>query len=418
VTPAVPRTLSIVRLTLAALATAVLLLAAGFASEARAARGLELALQDDSTFLTHGSFKNTEKAYAHLRALGVTRLRVNVLWAYSLQKAQYDSRSKPAQRSYNFNQYQTMIDESAKHGIRVHASLTGPAPRWATGNRKKVSGYKPSASAYAEFVTAAVTAFAGRVDRYSIWNEPNWSSWLGPISSQASLYRGLYTRGYAAIKKADPKAKVLIAETSPYARPGLSQSPLAFLRAVTCVNKKYKKARSCPALKADGYAHHPYDFNHAPTFVGKNVDDVTMGSLSRLTRALDKLSSVGRLRHDGGGRMPVYLTEFGYFSSGHRAVATKLRTKWLKQAYAIALANGRVKSQLQYLLVAPPRRSASAFFNLALLTSAGKKYPTYTALQSWFKSNKSRVKRPGGAIDLPPVGGEPVTAPIYTPASS
>ena len=294
-----------------------------------------------------------------------------------------------------------MIDEAAEHGIRMHASLTGPAPRWATGDRKKVSGFKPSASAFGEFATAAATAFKGRVDRYSIWNEPNWKTWLGPISSQASLYRGLYTKGYAAIKKADPRAKVLIAETSPYRRPGMSQSPLTFLRGLTCVNKKYKKARSCPALKADGYAHHPYDFNHSPTFQGKNPDDVTMGTLSRLTRALDKVSRVGRLRTNGGGRMPIYLTEFGYFSSGHRAVAKNLRVKWLKQAYSMALANGRVKSQLQYLLIAPPRRSSSAFFNLALMTTQGKKYPTYNALASWYKGNRGKVKRPGGSINLP-----------------
>ncbi len=401
-TPAVPRLPSIVRAALAALVTAMALLTTGCADEARAARGLELALQDDSVFLTKSHFKNTDKAYAHLRALGVTRLRVNVLWAYSLPPGQYNTRSRPAQRSYNFGQYQTMIDEAATHGIRVHASLTGPAPRWATGDRKRVSGLKPSASAFGEFAAAAATAFAGRVDRYSIWNEPNWRSWLGPISSQASLYRSLYTRGYAAIKQADPRAKVLIGETSPYARPGLSQSPLAFLRGVACVDKKYKRARSCPALKADGYAHHPYDFNHPPTFEGKNPDDVTMGTLKRLTVALDKLSRAGRLRQNGGGRMPVYLTEFGYFSSGHRAVKQSLRTKWLKDAYSIALANGRVKSQLQYLLVAPPRRSSSAFFNLALLTGSGAKYPTYTTLQSWFKSHRGQVKRPGGAIGLPP----------------
>jgi hypothetical protein len=415
VTPAVPRTPSIVRAALLVLAAALTLLATSCAGEARAARGLELALQDDSVFLTHGYFKNTEKAYAHLQALGVTRLRVNVLWAYSLTKAQYNAASKPAVRNYNFAQYQAMIDAAAKHGIRVHASLTGPAPRWATGDRKRVSGFKPSAGAFGEFVTAAATAFAGRVDRYSIWNEPNWRTWLGPISSQASLYRGLYTRGYAAIKAVDPRAKVLIGETSPTARAGFSQSPLAFLRGLACVNKDYKRTRSCPALKADGFAHHPYDFSHPPSFQGKNPDDVTMGTLNRLTRALDKLSRAGRLRQNGGGRMPLYLTEFGYFSSGHRAVKPSLRTKWLKDAYSIALANGRVKSQLQYLLVAPPRRSSSAFFNLALLTTAGKKYPTYTALQGWYRSHRSRVKRPGAALTLPPVPGAPPAAPAPTP---
>ena len=89
----------------------------------------------------------------------------------------------------------------------------------------------------------------------------------------------LYTKGYAAIKAADPAAKVLIGETAPFSKAGLSTSPLAFLRGVTCVNKKYKRARSCPALKADGYAHHPYDFAHAPDYQYPGADNVTIGTL-------------------------------------------------------------------------------------------------------------------------------------------
>jgi cellulase (glycosyl hydrolase family 5) len=412
-----PRTATraLIALVVAAAVTAAL------AGEARAGRGMELAVQDDAVLVSKGYFKNTDKAYDHLRALGTTRIRVNVLWAYTMSKAQYNARSKPAGLIYNFAIYDRTIDEAAEHGIRVHASLTGPAPRWATGDRKKVSGFKPSASEYGKFATAAAEHFKGRVDRYSIWNEPNWKTWLGPVASQASLYRNLYTRGYAAIKGADPRAKVLIAETSPYARPGLAQSPLTFLRKLTCVNAKYKRTGRCPSLKTDGYAHHPYDFNHAPTFEGRNPDDVTMGTLSRLTKALDKISRTGRLRQNGGGRIPLYLTEFGYFSSGHRAVKKSLRVKWFKQAYSIALANGRVRSQLQYLLVAPPARSPSAFFNTALLTTTGKKYPTYNALQSWYRSHRGRVKRPGGAISLPPAPGSvteepPVVPPTPTPA--
>ena len=57
--------------------------------------------------------------------------------------------------------------------------------------------------------------------------------------------------------------------------------------------------------------------------------------------------------------MPVYLTEYGYFASGNRALTRKQRSRYLQQAYSIALKNARVKSQLQYLLVAPPRESSS-----------------------------------------------------------
>jgi hypothetical protein len=267
--------------------------------------------------------------------------------------------------------------------------------------------YKPSSTEFGRFATIAATHFRGRVDRYSIWNEPNWKTWLGPLKSAPALYRGLYTKGYAAIKAADPRAKVLIGETAPFSKKGWSTSPLAFLRSMTCVNKKYRRTRSCPRLRADGYAHHPYDFRHAPNFQYPGADNVTIGTLSRLTRALDRLSRAGVLRKNGGGRMPLYLTEYGYFASGHRALKKKLRVKYLKQAQSIALKNGRVKSQLQYLLVSPPRSQRSSFFDLGLVTTSGKRNAGYNALRSWFRGNRGKVRRPGASIALPAAPPQP-----------
>ncbi|MEA2332078.1 MAG: hypothetical protein QOH58_2216 [Thermoleophilaceae bacterium] len=379
------------------------------ADETRAARGMELALQDDATFLVGDQRVSRERAFVLARQLGVTRLRVNVLWAYTMPEAQFNARRKPANVTYLFDQFDSLVDTAAEEGIRVHLSLTGPAPRWARPKASvRQAWYKPNTREFGKFAGVVAEHFAGRVDRYSIWNEPNWRTWLGPLKSAPALYRNLYIQGYDAIKDADPRAKVLIGETSPYARPGNSTAPLAFLRAVTCVNKKYKRARSCPRLKADGYAHHPYDFNHAPDYQYPGEDNVTIGTLRRLTLALDKLSRAGVLRKNGGGRMPVYLTEYGYFASGKRALPPRTRSRYLQQAYTIALRNPRVKSQLQYLLVSPPRNSSSAFFNLALLSQSGKKYPQFNALQRWFRANRGKVKRPGSAVALPVARHNPI----------
>jgi Cellulase (glycosyl hydrolase family 5) len=392
------RTLAAALVASAALLTAVLL-APG---DARAARGMELALQDDAAFLVGSKRVTRQRALDYARQLGVTRLRVNLLWAYTMTPQAYNARRKPREIGYQFDQVDALIDAAADEGIRVHLSLTGPAPRWARPKAPiRQAWYKPNTREFGEWAGVVAEHFAGRVDRYSVWNEPNWKTWLGPLKNAPALYRSLYTRGYDAIKDADRRAKVLIGETSPFARAGLSTAPLAFLRSVLCVNAKYKRVRSCAPLRADGYAHHPYDFRHAPNYEYPGADNVTIGTLSRLTKALDKLSRARALRFSGGGRMPVYLTEYGYFASGHRALPPRVRTKYLKQAYSIALANSRVKSQLQYLLVAPPPNSSSAFFNLALLTTAGKKYPQFGALQDWFRSHRGKVKRPGSQIALP-----------------
>jgi hypothetical protein len=400
------------RIALALLTTAAALVAGlAAAPSSQAARGMELAIQDESVFVVGNKRWRGEKPFDYSRALGVTRIRANLSWAYTMYPKQYSARSRPKVIQYDFSNIDALVNRAAENGIRVHLSLTGPAPRWANSRKaqpQKGAWYKPNAVEYGKWAGVVAEHFRGRVDRYSVWNEPNWKTWLGPLSSAPSIYRSLYSRGYAAIKKADPRAQVLIGETSPYKRAGMSSAPLAFLRAVTCVNKDYKRARNCTKLKADGYAHHPYDFTHAPAFEYPGEDNVTIGTLSRLTKALDRLSRAGVLRKNGGGRMPLYLTEYGYFASGKRALPAKTRSRYLQQAYTLALKNSRVKSQLQYLLPTLPNGSKSTF-NTGIVTQTGKRLPQYGALQRWYRANRNKVKRPGGAINLPDAPANPAS---------
>src|SRR5213082_2062929 len=76
--------------------------------------------------------------------------------------------------------------------IRGQLDLSGPAPAWATGNHKQ-GVVKPNAKLFGEFAAVAARHFDGRVDRYSVWNEPNYVGWLAPRHSEPSLYRALYS---------------------------------------------------------------------------------------------------------------------------------------------------------------------------------------------------------------------------------
>ncbi len=390
---------ALLRAVVLALTIVGLVLSAALPHEAEGARNLEIALQDDAVFRDDHFFER-ERAFRYARAIGVTRLRVNAMWAYSMPPAQWRARRKPQQVQWTFYGLDSLIDAAAKHGIRVHLSLTGPAPTWASGDGR-IGGYRPKTSYFTEFASTLAAHVKGRVDRFSIWNEPNWRTWLGPQRNAPALYRRLYQSGYAAIKNVDPGAKVLIGKTSPYARNGYSTAPIAFLRALACVDKRWRRVRRCPVLKTDGYAHHPYEFRYPPSYRYPGADNVTMGTLSNLTRALDRISRTGALRFNGRGRMPLYLTEFAYFAAGQRALPAKERSRYLADAFTMALKNPRVKSQLQYLLVSPPRRFAFSFFDLGLVSASGRKYPQYNALQRWYRVNRGRVKRPGGRISLP-----------------
>jgi hypothetical protein len=312
--------------------------------------------------------------------------------------------------------YDSLIDAAATHGIRIQPALTGPAPAWATGDGK-VGPYKPKARYYRAFVRAAAEHFKGRVDRYSIWNEPNYIGWIAPLAGSGKVYRSLYSTGYSAIKSVDPDAAVLIAETSPYALKNRARSPLEWLREVTCVDGTYRRPR-CGELKADGFAHHPYDFDHPPGYKYPGADNVTVSTLDRLTGALDKLARVRALRSPAGGPLDLYLTEYGYFAGGKRRTPESQRSRYIPQAFTTAQRNPRVRQMLHYLLVQPSARYR--FFDTSIVSNRGSESLTFRRLARWAGTAKARgdiyVFEPppppssGGSED----GTSPPTAPPCT----
>ena len=345
-----------------------------------------------------------EQALINARQLGVTRLRVNVQWARTVTNPA--SRTAPAVRAYNWAPYDTLITDAARYGIKLQMTLVGPAPAWATGDHK-ISERQPNPGAFAQFAADTAAYFAGRVDRYSIWNEPNWHTWWQPAANcrlgkwgrgcdtkLGNAYRALYLAGYRAIKNADPNAKVLIGELAPQAKGATASAPLAFLRAVTCSKTNWKAARRCPSLRADGFAQHPYAFTVKPSSRrGAARDDVTLATLSRLTGALDKLARRKALTTPTGRKMDLYLTEHGYFQAGSRKISQAKRAAYLRQSFDMALRNRRVRQLLQYLLVTPAGTHDT--FPTQIMSATGKPTPAFTSLASWSARNAGRIAQPG-----------------------
>jgi hypothetical protein len=402
------------------------------AQAAHAAKGMEVAVQDDPVFLTQ-AYYDRERALQTAHDMGATRIRVNMIWA-NVVNAPKDP-TQPSPIAYNWAPYDSLVDAAARYGIRVQLTVTGAAPAWATSNRK--SGvYGPKASSFGDFTRAVATHFKGRVDRYSIWNEPNYVSWMQPFDKAPALYRELYQAAYKEIKRADKSALVLMGETSPYAIRKRAIAPLEFLRDVTCATgvktgadsgsgaldpgvdpndtttaavaraKPPKLVRGpCKPLKADGFAHHPYDYRHKPDYAYKGADNATLGSLSRLTGTLQSLAKIGALRRPKGSKPPpVYLTEYGYFQSGKYALAETARSAYLKKAYTMAQRDKNVVQMLQFSLITPPENFPGGYFDLSLVHQDGAPTPGYEALRGWAATagKRGQIKLPGGPIALPP----------------
>ncbi len=365
-------------LTLLALAVPLALLPA----QAHAAKGMEMALQDDDVFLWEAGLK-LDSALDHAVELRTKRIRVNVLWSRLLVDGA-DQRTVPAGGpKYDFHRLDILQQAAAERGIKLQLTITGPAPAWATRDHR-VGNYAPDARKFGEFARTVATHFEGRVDRYSIWNEPNWNTWLSPAKSAASLYRQMYVSGYNAVKGVDPQAKVLFGELAPIGG-GRAISPLKFLRDVTCSNAAYKAKKKCAPLKADGFAIHPYQFQHAPNKAAGKPDDVPIGALSRLTSALDKLAKRHALATPNKRKMELYLTEFGYLTQGKRAQKPKVRAQWLHDAFHVARRNPRVRQLLQYQLVDPPREQ---LWHTAILDRNGRPLATYAGLARASAANR------------------------------
>ena len=388
-----------------AIASAILGLALLLPGQALGARGMELALQDDGVF-SQRVYYDLTKAFKNAVQMRVSRIRVNIDWEHALKGRQAHYRHRPKHVKYDFSRWDYLIDAVAPYGIKLQVTLTGMAPRWATSDHK-IGPMRPNPKYFGQFVSAAARHFKGRIDRYSIFNEPNHRGWLAPLKTQAAQYRRLYRQGYAAIRKADPAAQILIGELAPYAsNPKNAQPPLKFLRELTCVNRQYHRIRTCK-LYADGFAHHPYEYHNPPAAKFPGRDNVTMSGLPKLVRALDKLKKVRALRTPDGKALDIYLTEFGYFARGRQAISDTKRAKYTVQAYDMALRNPRVKEMLYYVLVRPD--PVHAFFDTSILGRKGQRSRPYRKLVSWAakmaKKHKIAVPKPPKPPEQPPPGG-------------
>src|SRR3954451_1060347 len=325
-------------------------------------------------------------AFDEIAGLGAHALRIVLYWRDVAPDR--DSRVKPKldmsdPSVYDWSKYQPVLDEAKARGWTVQVTASGPVPRWATnGAVDNVS--RPSPNEFRMFMTALAKHFGSEVARWSIWNEPNHPQFLGPQydskhrPASPKIYRGLYAAALRGLAAAGDTKPVLMGETAPTGT-GKDVAPLTFLRGALCLNDNYKKSGKCSNLRIDGYAHHAYTNRSGPLYVPPGPNDVMIGALSRLTRALDKAAAAGVVKKS----LPVYLTEFGIQSTPDPFVGVSLQRQAEYRSYSerIAYYNPRVKAFSQYLLTDDEERGTTdeqkySGFESGLRTAAGKAKPS------------------------------------------
>jgi hypothetical protein len=365
---------------LLAFAAAALAAAAGPAAGARAAGDLAIGIEDERILLDEPH--RAPAAVAEWAALGIDVVRVHARWNRLAPAADATHRpsgfrpADPEDPRYDWTELDRAVALLRGAGLDVALTVTGPGPLWTSGRPAlKNPRYKPKASEFGAFARAVARRYTGQIKRYLIYNEPNIPGWLDPQLDCVTrrghrypdctpvaphLYRALANAAIPAIRAEDPAAEVLIGELAPIGRPPRSDrstmAPLPFFRALGCVDARFKAIRTgaCrgfKAVSADGIGHHPHPVDLAPGAPSGEPGWAKMGDLPRFERTLDRLTSRGRIRTTGGGRLPLHLTEFGYQTSppDHAiGIPVSRHAAWVQQATYLAWKDPRVHSLVHY----------------------------------------------------------------------
>jgi hypothetical protein len=331
-----------------------------------------------------------------IRAFGVMRVRVLVYWDQfapspdATVKPAFDASDPAAYPAGTWDRLDRLFDAAELRGIVVQPTLTGPVPRWATRTRKD-HVTDPVPAEFEAWATAIARRYARLAVTWSIWNEPNHPQFLMPQFTHGRpasprLYRSLFLAGVRGLRAGGVPATdpILAGETAPRGTPRVV-APLAFLRGVLCLDSRYRHTgANCGRLPAAGWAHHAYTTKAGPAFRPPNRDDVTIGVLSRLTRALDLAARAGAVPRS----LPVHLTEFGIQSAPDPYVGVPLarQAEYLSISERIAWENRRVVTFSQYLLRDDqprpgPRVSRYAGFESGLRGADGTAKPAYDAFR-------------------------------------
>ena len=355
-------------------ACAFVLALAGPVASAAAAGNLEVGMEDERLLLSDST--QAQGAIAGMAAAGVDVVRIHARWIdvspgrNAMHRPRGFDPGNERSRRYDWQTLDQAVDLTRAAGMRVMLSVTGPGPLWTSRNpRLHNPRYKPNPALFAKFARAVATRYGDRVDRYLIWNEPNVAGWLEPqqtcvsrrvcVPASPHIYRGLVRAARPAIERADPGAQVLLGELAPRGHSAISTrspvSPLPFLRALACVDRRYKPMRTGPCrhfrpgerrrlrLPPARRRVRPRGPQPGPR-PGADRRPAAAVLRARPAHALGRIGAPGR-------RFDVYLTEFGYQTSppDHDVgISLARQSRYLQQAAYLAWRLPRVRNLTQY----------------------------------------------------------------------
>jgi hypothetical protein len=298
------------------------------------------------TGLLDPSFAGSDRlqAFTMAAATGATYVRLSVDWralAPATRPAGFEA-ADPGSPGYRWTGLDSVLTHADAAGLTPILDIS-TVPDWAYATPPKApNAGTPAAGALGDFVKALATHYDGNTPGapaehvYQVWNEPNLSLYLNPVSANA--YRGMVNAVADAVHAVDPANLVVAGGLDPFGhkkkknQKWYSTAPLAYMRSLLCLSKGKKPHATCSRpIKFDVWSHHPYTFG-GPFGHAKSPDDVELGDLPKM-RALLKAGK--KFHHIVSARATQFwVTEFGWDTNPPRrhAASLNLASRWTAES--------------------------------------------------------------------------------------
>jgi hypothetical protein len=330
---------------------------------------LLLGVQDDALLTSAEA-----GAWPAVTALHPGVVRYNVPWNAVAATRPADP-ADPNDPAYDWSTIDALVRRVTEIGAQPLFTVVG-SPRWANGGSSRV--HAPRASDYGVFCGALARRYSGgfiptgadnalpEVDRYTVWNEPNRSTYLQPQGTKggtaAKVEAGLVNACLPAVHAANWRARVAMGPMASRGE-GHGLAPLDFLAA-------YRKAGG---RRPDAIALNPYLWGLAPAYVPAETlptNAITLRNLDQLHRAAKDVWHAS---------LPVWLTEFAF------RVGTKSRLGTVTAARQAVLAQRSVqlvRAHYPYVQVfvwfLVRDQSANGYWRSGMLTFGWTKKPLFS----------------------------------------
>jgi hypothetical protein len=140
-----------------------------------------------------------------LKALGATMIRRDFIW----------NDIEPTQGTYDFTGYDALVAQAATNNAKLLGTFDyGVA--WANASSGGDNAYPPTnPQDYADYTAKTAARYAGQVNDWEIWNEPNngLRFWKPTLSGDPVAYGALLGTAFTSIHAAAPSAQVLLGGT-------------------------------------------------------------------------------------------------------------------------------------------------------------------------------------------------------------